>query len=257
MIGHGQHIEEHGSLFSDWDAENRSAAQQILSSITTFEFILVFLMAYQYLSHLSGITIPQLQSSTLDIIEAHGMIKSIKDVYQRERENMEVGYKAIYDHAVRMADQVGFISSMPRIAKRQQHRSNAPAESPFDYYNRNVAIPFLDHISSNLNTQFSVMAVTASSLLGLVPAIICTRDVDIEDALKIYSNHLPSPELVRQELKHWKYEKMPEDKRPASVATAIKECDPMYFLNLRTLLQIACTLPVTSCECERSTKTPS
>ena len=23
MIGHGQHIEEHGSLFSDWDAVNR------------------------------------------------------------------------------------------------------------------------------------------------------------------------------------------------------------------------------------------
>ncbi|KAL5460139.1 hypothetical protein EMCRGX_G033566 [Ephydatia muelleri] len=38
MIGHGQHVEEHGSLFSDWDAENCSAAQQILSSITTFEF---------------------------------------------------------------------------------------------------------------------------------------------------------------------------------------------------------------------------
>ena len=160
------------------------AAQQILSSITTFEFILVFLLAYQYLSHLSGVTI-QLQSSTLDIIEAHGMIKSIKDVYQRERENMEVGFKAIYDHAVRMADQVGVFPSMPRIAKRQQHRSNAPAESPFDYYNRNVAIPFLDHISSNLNTQFSVMAVTASSLLGLVPAVICTRDMDIEDALKM------------------------------------------------------------------------
>ena len=128
----------------------------------------------------------------------------------------------------------------------RKHRSNAPAESPFDYYNRNVAIPFLDHISSNLNTQFSVMAVTASSLLGLVPAIICTRDMDIEDALKMYSNDLPSPELVKQEIKHWKlrYEKMPEDKRPASVATAIKECDPMYFPNLRTLLQIACTLPV-------------
>ena len=256
MIGYGQHIEEHGSLFSDWDAENRSAAQQILSSITTFEFILVFLLAYQYLSHLSGITI-QLQSSTLDIIEAHDMIKSIKDVYQRERENMEVGFKAIYDHAVRMADQVGVIPSMPRIAKRQQHRSNAPAESPFEYYNRNVAIHFLDHISSNLNAQFSVMAVTASSLLGLVPAIVSTRDIDIADALKMYSNDLPSPELVTQEIKHWKlrYENMPEDKRPASVATAIKECDPMYFPNIRTLLQIACTLPVTSCECERSAST--
>lgn len=89
MIGHGQHSEEHGSLFSDWDADNRSAAQQILSSITTFECILVFLLAYQYLSHLYGITI-QLQSSTLDITEAHEMIK---DAYQKERENMEGEFK--------------------------------------------------------------------------------------------------------------------------------------------------------------------
>ena len=89
MIGRGQHNEEHGSLFSDWDADNAvHAAQQILTSITTFEFILVFLLAYQYLSHLSGITI-QLQSSTLDIIEAHGMIKSIHQgcIPKRKREH--------------------------------------------------------------------------------------------------------------------------------------------------------------------------
>ena len=47
---------------------------------------------------------------------------------------MEGEFKAIYDHAVRTADQIGVILSMPRIAKRQQHRSNAPAESPFGYY---------------------------------------------------------------------------------------------------------------------------
>lgn len=29
-------------------------------------------------------------------------------------------------------------------------------------------------------------------------------------------------------------------------------CDPTIFPNISVLLQIACTLPVTSCECERS-----
>ena len=53
------------------------AAQLILSRITNVEFILV----------LAG-------TST----------SPIKDVYQRERENMEGGFKAIYDYAVRMAD---------------------------------------------------------------------------------------------------------------------------------------------------------
>ena len=39
---------------------------------------------------------------------------------------------------------------------------------------------------------------------------------------------------------------------PASCAAAIRECDRVVFPNIFMLLKIACTLPVTSCECERS-----
>jgi len=35
MIGHRQHPEEHGDLYTDWDTASRSEAQQILASITT------------------------------------------------------------------------------------------------------------------------------------------------------------------------------------------------------------------------------
>ena len=34
-------------------------------------------------------------------------------------------------------------------------------------------------------------------------------------------------------------------------AAAIKDCDSDLYPNIRVLLQVACTLPVTSCECER------
>ena len=45
---------------------------------------------------------------------------------------------------------------------------------------------------------------------------------------------------------------MPPQLRPASPAAAIKDCDSDSFPNISILLQLACTLPVTSCECERS-----
>ena len=32
----------------------------------------------------------------------------------------------------------------------------------------------------------------------------------------------------------------------------IKECDPNCYPNIRVLIQLACTLPVSSCQCERS-----
>ena len=45
---------------------------------------------------------------------------------------------------------------------------------------------------------------------------------------------------------------VPEDERPESLASAIKVCDPLKYQDLYTLLKIGCTLPVTSCEYERS-----
>ena len=141
-------------MFSDWGTDNCSSAQQILSSITNFEFIVVFLLVYQYLSNLSGITV-QLQGTTVDIIEAYTLISATKEVYQKEREKVEEGFTTIDEHSVRVESHVGVDSSMPRIATWQQHRSNAPAECPFEYYKKNVTIPFLDHILFNLDSQFS------------------------------------------------------------------------------------------------------
>ena len=67
-------------------------------------------------------------------------------------------------------------------------------------------------------------------------------------------NDLNAALCYTMELKRRKsrYTSMPSDLRPVSPATAIKDCDPATFPNISVLLQIACTLPVTSCECERS-----
>jgi hypothetical protein len=60
-----------------------------------------------------------------------------------------------------------------------QEGSSTPAMLPhFPFVTRlNLAVPFLDHINENLDTQFSSIAQKAASLLGLVPAIICKTSV--------------------------------------------------------------------------------
>ena len=143
---------------------------------------------------------------------------------------------------------------MPRTAARQQNRSNIPAASVQEYFQRNVAISFLDHIIISINRQFSKSAVTAISLLGLGPSIICSQDVNLEEALIKYRDDLPSPELMDAELRRWRnrYMAMLPEKRPCSPTKAITECDATDFPNISVLLTIACTVPVTSCECERS-----
>ena len=49
VIGYRLHLSEFGELYGDWDCASRSDAQQMLASITRFDFIVVFLMMYQYI----------------------------------------------------------------------------------------------------------------------------------------------------------------------------------------------------------------
>ncbi|CAH1233169.1 Hypp621 [Branchiostoma lanceolatum] len=57
MIAYSRHLDKYGDKYADWDTGNRSDAHQILKSITSYQFIVVFLVVYQYLSHLAGITV--------------------------------------------------------------------------------------------------------------------------------------------------------------------------------------------------------
>ena len=82
-----------------------------------------------------------------------------------------------------MAKKVGSQISMPRIVSRQTHRSNAEATCPLEYFKRNVAIPFLDHIIMCIEQQFSESAMIATSLLGLVPSTMCSKEVNIQTAV--------------------------------------------------------------------------
>ena len=57
MIVFKRHFSKYGDMYADWDPANRHEAQQIFASITSFEFIVVFMTMYQYLAHLAGITV--------------------------------------------------------------------------------------------------------------------------------------------------------------------------------------------------------
>jgi hypothetical protein len=99
------------------------------------------------------------------------------------------------------------------------------------------------------------LAVQSVGLLALVPAVLCEDTiVDLDGAIKQFEHFLPSPELVTTEIFKYKsfYMRQPEDSRPSTCAAAMKAIDKLEYPNLAVLLQIACTLPVSSCECERS-----
>ena len=100
------------------------------------------------------------------------MVSEVKAIYKSLRTNLSTHFDEIYDLAVAMAEKVGFAPSSPRIAGRQQHSPNTPAIDPKEYFRVKVALPFLDHIISELDDQFPSLALRVSKLLGLVPCVI-------------------------------------------------------------------------------------
>ena len=102
-----------------------------------------------------------------------------------------------------MAEKVGSSVSMPRIAARQQHQSNISSDSPLDYCKKNVAIPF-PHLHSLSRTVFIIKTITASSILGIVPSVMYSKEIDLSRIVEVYHDDLPSPELLELEVMSWK-----------------------------------------------------
>ena len=258
VIAHNMHHDECPEQFYGcWQTKTRTDASGLLKAITDFDFIVTFICAYSCLSHMSGLTV-KLQKKTNDIFKAFSMVTEVKATYKRLRANLPTHFDEIYDQAVTMAEKVGVAPTAPRIAERQQHRANAPAVDPKEHYRVNVAVPFFDHIILELDDQFSSLTLRVSKLLGLVPSVIQESRVtaqQLTDLVDLYKDDLPSPQLFSSEFQRWKI--MVQNGRIAadSCASSLKACDPDDFPNLYMLLKIAATLPVTTCECERSIST--
>ncbi|KAM7430177.1 hypothetical protein ABFA07_019069 [Porites harrisoni] len=258
VIAHNMHHDECPEQFYGcWQTKTRTDASGLLKAITDFDFIVTFICAYSCLSHMSGLTV-KLQKKTNDIFKAFSMVTEVKATYKRLRANLPTHFDEIYDQAVTMAEKVGVAPTAPRIAERQRHHANAPAVDPKEHYRVNVAVPFFDHIISELDDQFSSLTLRVSKLLGLVPSVIQESRVtaqQLTDLVDLYKDDLPSPQLFSSEFRRWKI--MVQNGRIAadSCASSLKACDPDDFPNLYMLLKIAATLPVTTCECERSIST--
>ncbi|KAK2566099.1 52 kDa repressor of the inhibitor of the protein kinase [Acropora cervicornis] len=200
VIAHNMHHDECPEQFYGcWQTKTRIDASGLLKTITDFDFIVTFICAYSCLSHMSEEDKRYLQS----FFDGYGGQGNL----QRLRANLPTHFDEIYDQAVTMAEKVGVAPTAPRIAERQRHRANAPAVDPKEHYRVNVAVPFFDHIISELDDQFSSLTLRVSKLLGLVPSVIQESRVtaqQLTDLVDLYKDDLPSPQLFSSEFQRWK-----------------------------------------------------
>ena len=134
---------------------------------------------------------------------------------------------------------VGSAEERPRVNRR----GTTPAETAKEFWKRAVAIPFLDIVSSELQSRFSHEKRAHYELCALVPEVISKKDenavTSLLNVLKEKWEHiLPLPAAFESELfrwsNHWQ-EAMPYE----SVASIIaSHADGISFPNIHELLKI-------------------
>ena len=147
-----------------------------------------------------------------------------------------------------------------RYSSHTSYRLNQTqnAESPEEYYRKNLSIPFVEHLLSELVTRFSLQQQKAINVLYLVPSNAIVQQESqfytaMQEVVNLYKDDLPSPMCIQSELHCW-YQKWKNDTciPPCTTLETLKETNAALFPNIHVLLRIICTLQVTSCECERS-----
>ena len=118
-----------------------------------------------------------------------------------------------------------------------------------------MAIPLLDSLIIQMQDRFSDEDRQGRHLLYLVPSIIVNNTQELSEAAKgmlFWENDLPFPKSLGNELRWQTMWQSAEKELPNNLLLALGACDEDTFPNNHRLLLIACTLPISSAEAERS-----
>ena len=247
---------------ADWNGETRSDAQSLFFTIFRFSFVVALVLTEKVLSYVKGLSV-KLQGRYVDVVRAHNNIENVKSTLAKLRSNVESFHRIAYEEALLLCQSVGIEESTPRVTSRQQHRQNIPSDNSREYYKRTTAIPLLDHLISELNVRFDASSSQlVSEFMHLLPSEIIKNPssvsgADCQTLLEFYDDDLPSSRSFEAELHLWQnYWNSEEHLTLADGLNTpdkvLKYTDKDMYPNIYTLIIIMATLPVTSCECERS-----
>ena len=245
---------------SEWNRETRSDAQSLLLAMSQFSFIVALVLSQKVLAYTKGLSV-KLQGRYVDVVRAHQDIESVKTTLKGVRSRVDDFHGQVYEQVLVLRQSIDVVEVAPRQANRQQHRQNIPSDSVSDYYKHNLTIPILDHLNNELDTRFGTScSQNLSEFMQLLPfEVVKTasplKPENFRGLLQLYGNDLPSVKSFDVELDLWqnKWTGNPEQAQVLNAPEKVlAHTDYDYFPNIHTLIVIVATLPITSCECERS-----
>ena len=149
---------------------------------------------------------------------------------------------------------------MQQILLCQEHvaasknRSNVSASTPEEYFKRSCAIPLIGVLIGQLHQRFSESQRKAIAAMAVVPSALEDATQEQQDDMVMFGQDKPSPGFLKEEFAVWqqKWKDVPPAHLPSTLTDTLKQADKLLYPNIHCFIRIMCTLPVTSCECERT-----
>ena len=238
-----------------WDKDTITKAQGLKASLLSFQTVVVFITTKNILDEVKALA-SKLQKRDQDIFEAYMMVDEVIGNIKSARKNIGSDFQIWYKEILDLTEKLGIVEAIPRKTSIQRNRSNTPSSCPIDHYRKSMAIPLLDSLIIQMQDRFSDEDRHARHLLYLVPSIIVNDSLELSEATEgmlSWENDLPFPKSLGNELRRWQSMWQSAEKElPSNLLLALGACDVDAFPNIHRLLLIACTLPISSAEAERS-----
>ena len=199
------------------------------------------------------------------MVYAYKQVSAVVSTLSDMRRQSSVEFKRIFDDATKLGQDLHgeqFELSIPRITSRQVHCNNPSVSVPEDYF-RITLYEYLSLVISELQDRFENNPSLSISLglLYLLPSECIQLEseaslpTELAQAAEFYQDDLPHSVMLPTEygmwIRKWKKHNRPAD-IPDKLVDVLRSCSASQTPNLHVLLQIALTLPITSCESERS-----
>ncbi len=224
-------------------------------------FLIAFKILLEILTNLRGLTTKlQMQTHVQSFMHTRRCTpSSILSILKNEREHSSVKFKKIFTETKELGKKLhgdSFELLKPRIVGRQAHRHNPEMSSPEDYYRITLYHDFLSHVIAELQERFLDCSTHGNGLLNLLPTSCIGQEatqkvpMELAQSVQFYKSDLPHSVMFSIEYRMWVRKwncfdaELPVD--------TLKVCCHITFPNIYVLLQLALTLPITSCESERS-----
>lgn len=246
----------------NWDGETLTKANGFVYQLESSTFLLSFQILLGVLSWCRSLTL-KLQMKSIDVMYAYSQVQSVVSTLKKMREESKKEFNRIFTETSKLGRDLHgqeFVLSQPRVNRRQMHRSNVTAQTTEEYYRITLYNEFLSHVVAELQDRFLDISFHGIGLLHLSPSKCCSSDAEVQvpavlsQAVDFYASDLPHAVMFPVEYSMWvrKWQQCDPSKIPKKLTDALQACDDTLFPNLIVLLRLALTIPVTSCECERS-----